>query len=130
MRNGYACVHLYKKGKNSRKPVSVHKLVATAFVKNPLNKREVNHINFIKTDNRAENLEWVSRAENVAHAMFNGRRYYPEKKVKGIHLKTKEIKTFDSQISAEITIKGKQTGRISQALAKNTPAYGYVWWLA
>jgi hypothetical protein len=60
---GYLYVHL---GRN--KQCSVHRLVAQAFIPNPLNKRCINHINGIKTDNRVENLEWCTHKENERHS--------------------------------------------------------------
>lgn len=62
-RGGYLRVRLYAYGKS--KTLSVHRLVCETFHKNPDNKSQVNHINEIKTDNRACNLEWSTACENI-----------------------------------------------------------------
>lgn len=60
--------------KNSKcKKFLIHRLVAIAFIPNPLGKSEVNHIDHDKHNNCAENLEWVSRSENAGHAKKMGR---------------------------------------------------------
>ena len=50
----------------------VHRLVANAFIPNPENYPQVNHINGNKRDNRAVNLEWVRNIDNAHHAIRNG----------------------------------------------------------
>lgn len=58
---------------NFRKCVSVHRIIATLFIPNddPVNKTEINHINYNKADNRVENLEWCTKNENMIHAKKN-----------------------------------------------------------
>lgn len=65
-KNGYQSVILYDN--NRYKRLYIHRLVALAYLDNPLNKEEVNHINGNKSDNRIENLEWVTKSENNLHS--------------------------------------------------------------
>lgn len=67
--NGYLQVSLYKNGKSKR--YYMHRLVAQAFIPNPQNKPQVNHIDENKENNYFENLEWVTAKENSNHGTHN-----------------------------------------------------------
>lgn len=69
---GYLYVNLCKGG--TKKQYSVHRLVACAFIPNPQNLATVNHKNEIKTDNRVENIEWLSCKDNINHGTGVSRR--------------------------------------------------------
>lgn len=67
---GYEIVHLSKDGVNKHR--SIHRLVALAFLDNPDNLPEVNHIDGNKENNCVDNLEWVTRSQNMKHAYSIG----------------------------------------------------------
>lgn len=75
---------------------SVHRFVIIAFLGVNKFKREVNHINGIKTDNRIENLEWVTRSENGFHA-FKNNLHIPHdcKGIKNGRAKLSEIQVLE-----------------------------------
>ena len=67
--NGYLVIHLWNGNKTSFR---IHRIIAEMFIPNPENKKTVNHKNGVKTDNRAENLEWSTSSENIKHAFVIG----------------------------------------------------------
>lgn len=70
-KDGYQYVLLISDTTGKRKKYSLHRLVAKAFIPNPYNKPQVNHINGIKSDNTLNNLEWVTNSENQYHSRYN-----------------------------------------------------------
>lgn len=113
-KNGY--LYIYLGGKNRYR---IHRLVAQAFISNPNNLPQVNHINGIKNDNKVENLEWVTASENTKHAYDNGLAKHTENQTKALincnKNKRKKValldtygnmqKTFDSAIEASKKLK-------------------------
>ena len=87
--SGYHALKLVKNG--VRTSVLLHRLVAEAFIPNPDNKSEVNHIDGNKENNSVDNLEWVTSSENKIHALRSGLRIYnePYKGVKNINTASK-----------------------------------------
>jgi ribosomal protein L15 len=92
-RDGYLRVQLGRYGGT----YFIHRLVAQAFIPNPENKEQVNHINLIRDDNRVENLEWTTASENVIHGHYTRKYQVHEIKV----IKNGIIYTFQSQNEAK-----------------------------
>lgn len=123
MNNGYLRVEMSNNGKH--KLNLVHRLVALTFIPNPNNYREVNHINCDKSDNRVENLEWVSSSQNKIHALENN--LYQNNKVLLQIKNGVVINEYKSTKEAE-----RKTGILCQnigkvALCKRNKAGGYQW---
>lgn len=74
---GYCSLSLSKN--NKYKSYLVHRLVCIAFIPNPENKPQVNHIDGNKSNNNAFNLEWVSSKENYHHSVNIGIRKYTKR---------------------------------------------------
>lgn len=75
-KNGYYRIY-YKVNKKGINKIA-HRLIAQAFIENPHNKPQVNHINGIKWDNRINNLEWCTNLENKQHSKKIGLEHTPK----------------------------------------------------
>lgn len=108
---GYIQVQLASRPKRVLK--LIHVLVAQAFISNPNKYPQVNHINGIKSDNRADNLEWCDNSMNQIHAYRYGLNWHrdnsgkPKKRIRLTHSKTGEVLEFDSRASAARFLGGK-----------------------
>lgn len=124
----YLSVRLLENGKE--KDFRVHRLVAMAFIPNPLNLPQVNHKNGIRNDNRVENLEWCDNSYNIWHS-YNvlGNK---SSLGKPICQYTKEgcfIRKWDSISSASkhLDIDSSSIAAVCQKNSNRKLAGGYIW---
>lgn len=134
---GY-CASLGSRGKY--KFFKTHRAVAESFIPNPNGHAVINHIDGNKLNNQIDNLEWCTYQHNYNHAVklglmqnnFNSKQKAIEKmkkKVRGINIKTNDIRIFASTSDAakflgDIT---KRTHISDVANGKRKIAYGYKW---
>lgn len=112
----------------------IHRLVALVYISKPEGWNEtwqVNHKNGIKTDNRVENLEWVTPSENIRHAVRTGLHNMNEKLGKPVQMLDIQtglvLETFCSAHEAERQTEINQ-GNISKCcLNKRKSTGGYAW---
>lgn len=124
--SGHLTVALCK-GHGKPKSMYVHRLVAAAFLDNPENKPLVNHKNGNPKDNRLENLEWSTYAENNSHAYkSNGRRAPAELPVSAIDGNGEVVMSFRSGADAAKFL-GVTTKAINSAVQRSGTCKGYRW---
>ena len=99
--SGYLQVTLFSGNNRVRKTIKVHILVARAFIPNPYNLPEVNHINCNKYDNRVSNLEWVSKHDNMLHAS----KYSYKNRESLFSVNTDKVKLIPSLLEYGFSIK-------------------------
>lgn len=135
-KTGYVQIVLRKNYK--QKLFLIHRLVAQHFIPNPENKKTVNHINGIKTDNRSNNLEWATHKENIKHSFNNnlqpkywigkfGKDHSTSKKILQYNINGHLIKEWDCISDAARTLGINSSCITHCAKGHSNTAAGFVW---
>jgi hypothetical protein len=119
--NRYTRVFIYNK------TYALHRLIALAFIENPQNKEQVNHIDGNKINKRVDNLEWVTNSENQLHKFQIGLGNNFTRKIKQYYLNWNFIKEFESitLASKELNISSFTIQSVLMNITKT--AAGFIW---
>lgn len=136
--NGYYTIILSKKGEI--KKIDIHRLIAIAFIPNPDNKPCIDHINGDRTDNRIENLRWVTQKENINnpisiskmkknHHLKNtfGAEHPLSKPILQFTLDGKLVRKWDSAVDIKKELGFNNCHISSCCNGKRKTANGYIW---
>lgn len=129
-RYGYSVIHLSDGNKDFHPPI--HRLVAMAFIPNPLNYPAVNHKDENKENNHAENLEWCTNLYNTRYGTGQLRAHEKKKKaIMQLDKNTNEVvKEYASATDASVEMFGtsqKKRAITCCARGERPTAYGYSW---
>lgn len=115
----------------------IHRLVATAFIENPEGLKEVNHIDEVKSNNYASNLEWLTSSQNKQHSLQNGtyNKIFETKNSLGIkhlpnnHSKYHNVTFHKSRNKWAATIRVKGKNMFNKRFDSETSAALHVNWI-
>lgn len=134
----YRMIKLSKNAVKTR--IFAHRLVGQTFIPNPENKGQINHKNGIKTDNRVENLEWVTPSENIKHSFnvlwhkkskawlwITGWDHCRSKSVQQLYMEWTLLKIWNSISDIERTLWISWTHISAVCKWKRKSAGGFIW---
>lgn len=123
---GRPYLHTTVSKNNKVERIRIHRLVAQTFIPNPDNLKCVDHINGIKTDNRAANLRWCTHAENSRYASENGLLHPKPYEQYSDEAKENMVKKLRRPIVRDDGVVYQSISSAARALGVTRPAVGHV----
>lgn len=119
---GYIKVTLTNKNKSDNR--DIHRLVAQAFIPNPENKPQVNHIDEDKTNNIVSNLEWVTAKENMNHGTRR-KRSSLKQSIKIVCVTTGKVYNSIADASRDLNLNSGTISKIINGKMKQTKGFTF-----
>ncbi len=124
--DGYLRVNLNTpEGPSRYKTLRIHRLVAMVFIPTEDQSQEVNHLNGLRADNRVQNLDWISRYDNMDDMLERNKH---RRAVEAICTETGVVHRYPSITAAANALHSRDKRRcLSRAAAKGTEFLGFKW---